>query len=29
MAFMLKTQWCTAVDGENCEFEPKQRAPFK
>jgi hypothetical protein len=25
---MLKTQWCTAVDGKNCEFEPKQRHPL-
>jgi len=29
MAFILKPEWCTAVDGENGEFEPKQRAPFK
>ena len=28
MAFVLKTQWCSAVDSENCEFEPKQRAPL-
>src|ERR1700676_215347 len=25
MAFILKPEWCTAVDGENGEFEPKQR----